>query len=70
MLARAFTRFVFIIYYSRPCIKYKSYRLYETQVKKVIKVQSMLRAFITKRKMAPQLLKQQSGNIDDVLIES
>lgn len=45
------------------------FRLYETEVKKVIKVQSMLRAFITKKKMAPKLLKQQSGN-DDVLVQS
>uniref|UniRef100_A0A2S2R2K6 Neither inactivation nor afterpotential protein C n=1 Tax=Sipha flava TaxID=143950 RepID=A0A2S2R2K6_9HEMI len=54
---------VFLRYYNEEYLS----RLYETQVKKVVKVQSMLRAFITKRKMAPQLLKQQSGN-DDTLI--
>jgi len=45
------------------------FRLYETQVKKIVKVQSMLRAFITKRKIAPQLMKQQSGN-ENTLIQS
>ncbi|XP_026818211.1 neither inactivation nor afterpotential protein C [Rhopalosiphum maidis] len=49
---------VFLRYYNEEYLS----RLYETQVKKVIKVQSMLRAFITKRKIAPQLIKQQSAN--------
>ncbi|XP_050438811.1 neither inactivation nor afterpotential protein C isoform X2 [Adelges cooleyi] len=45
---------VFLKYYHEEYLS----RLYETQVKKVIKVQSMLRTFITKRKMAPHLTKQ------------
>ncbi|CAI6355450.1 unnamed protein product [Macrosiphum euphorbiae] len=49
---------VFLRYYNEEYLS----RLYETQVKKVVKVQSMLRAFITKRKIQPQLIKQQSAN--------
>ncbi|XP_050526951.1 neither inactivation nor afterpotential protein C [Daktulosphaira vitifoliae] len=51
---------VFLKYYHEEYLS----RLYEIQVKKVIKVQSMLRSFITKRKIAPQLAKQQSGAIE------
>lgn len=38
-------------------------RLYETQVKKIVKVQSMMRAFLAKRNVAHKLIKfrQDSG---------
>lgn len=41
-------------------------RLYETQVKKIIKVQCMMRAFLAKRNVASKLLRfrQESGNIN------
>lgn len=39
------------------------YSLYETQVKKIVKVQSMMRAFLAKRNVASKLIKfrQDSG---------
>lgn len=38
-------------------------RLYETQVKKIVKVQSMMRAFLAKRNVAGKLLKQRQDSI-------
>lgn len=40
------------------------YRLYETQVKKIVKVQSMMRAFLAKRNVANKLkaFRQESSN--------
>lgn len=40
------------------------HRLYETQVKKIVKVQSMMRAFLAKRNVANKLkaFRQESSN--------
>lgn len=42
---------------------HKNVRLYETQVKKIVKVQSMMRAFLAKRNVANKLkaFRQVSG---------
>lgn len=42
---------------------FHNFRLYETQVKKIIKVQSMMRAFLAKRNVASKLksIRQESG---------
>lgn len=46
-------------------LKSFSSRLYETQVKKIVKVQSMMRAFLAKRNVASKLIKfrQDSGGL-------
>lgn len=59
---------VFLRYYNEEYLS----RLYEIQVKKVIKIQSMIRAFITKRKVSKLLLQEKEKavavlmNSDDI----
>lgn len=50
---------VFLKYYN---VEYLA-RLYETQVKKIIKVQAMMRAFLAKRNMAGKLKKLQHDSM-------
>jgi len=47
---------VFLRYYDEEYLS----RLYETQVKKVVKIQAVMRKFLTKRKVIPRLQSQQS----------
>lgn len=47
-----------------------SLRLYETQVKKIVKVQSMMRAFLAKRNVASKMekIRQNSGKFFAVVV--
>ncbi|KAK7575499.1 hypothetical protein V9T40_011785 [Parthenolecanium corni] len=47
---------VFLRYYDKEYLS----RLYETQVKKIVKIQAVMRKFITKKKVLPRIKSQQS----------
>ncbi|XP_065213271.1 neither inactivation nor afterpotential protein C [Planococcus citri] len=56
---------VFLRYYDKEFLS----RLYETHVKKIVKIQAVMRKFITKRKVIPRVQSQQSIGKDHEIVE-
>lgn len=55
---------VFLKYYNEEYLS----RLYEQQVKKIIKVQSMMRAFLAKKNLVKKVLKFKQQNSSELFI--
>jgi myosin-3 len=57
--------------YDLKLVCFALFRLYEVQVKKIIKVQTMMRAFLARRNVASKLLKfhEHSGKQDSTTAE-
>lgn len=53
--------FMSVLFWKNKNQYYFCFRLYETQVKKIVKVQCMMRTFLARKRVAPKLASRQAS---------